>query len=337
MSIKGKAYIGGVFEHPTREAIGYSTPQLHAECAKGALEDAGLSKDDIDGYFCAAGDTPGLGQISAADYLGLKTKHIDSTDVGGSSYILQVGHAAEAIALGKCSIALITLAGRPRAEGMATGTQPRAPAVPMPDAPVVGVESAMVPVPTLRSVAAVWVMEPPVVLPPVSVATVMVPPEPVVMLLSAAAPVPPAAVLTLIATAFAPAFVVVIAPPAFMVKLSAPAPLVFVLIVIGLEPAPPTLALRATASPLEIVIAPLPVELAPFTVSVPVVLVRLIGPAPVALAVKLAPSDSVMKTPPDPVVAVTVPAVVRMWRPPCRCRSRWPRPASRAPPFPRPR
>ena len=31
----------------------------------------------------------------------------------------------EAIALGKCSIALITLAGRPRAEGMATGTAPR--------------------------------------------------------------------------------------------------------------------------------------------------------------------------------------------------------------------
>src|SRR5207253_1108910 len=43
------------------------------------------------------------------------------------------GHAAEAIALGKCSIALITLAGRPRAEGMATGTQPRAPERPMPE------------------------------------------------------------------------------------------------------------------------------------------------------------------------------------------------------------
>jgi acetyl-CoA C-acetyltransferase len=36
-----------------------------------------------------------------------------------------VGHAAQAIAAGKCSVALITLAGRPRAEGMATGTAPR--------------------------------------------------------------------------------------------------------------------------------------------------------------------------------------------------------------------
>ncbi len=133
MSIKDKAYIVGIYEHPTRLATDKTVMMLHAEVAAGALADAGLTKNDIDGYFCAAGDTPGFGQISAADYLGLKTRHIDSTDVGGSSYILQVGHAAEAIALGKCSIALITLAGRPRAEGMATGTQPRAPSVPMPE------------------------------------------------------------------------------------------------------------------------------------------------------------------------------------------------------------
>jgi acetyl-CoA C-acetyltransferase len=39
---------------------------------------------------------------------------MDTTDCGGSSYILHVGHAAQAIAEGKCSVALITLAGRPR-------------------------------------------------------------------------------------------------------------------------------------------------------------------------------------------------------------------------------
>src|SRR5438105_8613297 len=133
MSIKGKAYVVGIYEHPTRLATDKTVPQLHAESARGALEDAGLTKNDIDGYFCAAGAIAALGQLSTADYLGLKTRHIDSTDVGGSSYLLQVGHAAEAIALGKCSIALITLAGRPRAEGMATGTQPRAPERPMPE------------------------------------------------------------------------------------------------------------------------------------------------------------------------------------------------------------
>src|SRR5271156_1011405 len=124
MSIKGKAYIAGIYEHPTRKADDKTLAQLHAEVAKGALEDAGLTKADVDGYFCA-GDAPGRGVLSMADYLGLKLRHYDGTDSGGSSYIVHVGHAAEAIAAGKCKGALITLAGRPRAEGMATGTAPR--------------------------------------------------------------------------------------------------------------------------------------------------------------------------------------------------------------------
>src|SRR5574341_349733 len=63
------------------------------------------------------------------------------------------------------------------------------------------------------------------------------------------------------------------------------------------------------------VMGPLPVEVAPATVSVPVVLVRLIAPAPVAVAVKLAPFVSVMNTPPEPDAAVTVPAVVWIFAP----------------------
>src|SRR5262245_12452856 len=135
MSIKGKACIAGIYEHPTRLATDLSLAQIHAQVAKGALEDAGLTKDDVDGYFCA-GDAPGLGPMSMVEYMGLKPKHIDSTDVGGTSYVLHVGHALEAIASGKCKVALITLAGRPRAEGMATGTVPRSRGgTPTPDEP----------------------------------------------------------------------------------------------------------------------------------------------------------------------------------------------------------
>jgi acetyl-CoA C-acetyltransferase len=112
MSIKGKAYMVGVYEHPLRDIPDRSTAQVHAEVAKGALEDAGLSFSDVDAYFCA-GDAPGFGAMSMADYMGLKLKHMDSTETGGSSYIVHAGHAAEAIAAGKCKVALITLAGRP--------------------------------------------------------------------------------------------------------------------------------------------------------------------------------------------------------------------------------
>ncbi|MBZ0325348.1 MAG: thiolase domain-containing protein, partial [Alphaproteobacteria bacterium] len=68
MSIRGKAYIAGAFEHPTRHAVDKSLVQLHAEVAKGALADAGLSKDDVDAYYCA-GDAPGLGGLPMVDYL----------------------------------------------------------------------------------------------------------------------------------------------------------------------------------------------------------------------------------------------------------------------------
>ena len=117
------AYIVGAFEHPTRKAPDKSVAQLHAEIAIGALADAGLGKDDIDGLF-VAGDFPG-GALSAADYLNLRLRHVDSTDTGGTSYLIHVAHAVEAIKAGKCDVALVSLAGRPRSEGQATGTAPR--------------------------------------------------------------------------------------------------------------------------------------------------------------------------------------------------------------------
>jgi len=39
LTIKAKAYIAGIYEHPTRHAPDKSTAQLHAEVAKGAIEE----------------------------------------------------------------------------------------------------------------------------------------------------------------------------------------------------------------------------------------------------------------------------------------------------------
>ena len=133
MTIKRKACIAGAYEHPTRKAPDKTVAQLHAESAKGALADAGLALHDVDGYFCA-GDAPGLGGLSMVDYMGLKVRHLDTTETGGSSYLIHVAHAAQAIAAGKCNVALITLAGRPRSES-SSGTQPRNWGPNIPDAP----------------------------------------------------------------------------------------------------------------------------------------------------------------------------------------------------------
>jgi acetyl-CoA C-acetyltransferase len=146
MTLNGKAFIVGAYEHPTRKADDLSVVRLHADVAKGALEDAGLTKQDIDGYFCA-GDAPGLGTTTIAEYLGLRLRHVDSTECGGSAPILHVAHAAQAIAAGHCNVALITLAGRPRAAmaeaAAARGGASKAPLAlkaPDPDAPELAFE-----------------------------------------------------------------------------------------------------------------------------------------------------------------------------------------------------
>ena len=120
MSVRKKAWIAGAYEHPGRELPGRSLAQIHAEVAEGALSDAGLGFDDVDAYY-SAGDAPGFGALSMVDYLGLQCRNVDNTETGGSSYLVHVQHAAEAIAAGHIQVGLITLAGNPRTGGAAPG------------------------------------------------------------------------------------------------------------------------------------------------------------------------------------------------------------------------
>src|SRR3954454_9671530 len=113
MSIRGKAFIVGAYEHPERQIPDKTIPQIHADIAMGALKDAGLSLQDVDGFFSDAMGL-GMGVVSMAEYLGLKLSYMDSTESGGSSYLCHVGHAATAIAEGKCKVALVSLAGKGR-------------------------------------------------------------------------------------------------------------------------------------------------------------------------------------------------------------------------------
>ncbi len=125
MSIRGKAFIAGAYEHPGRKIPDQSLMEIHARVCVGALEDAGLAMGDVDAYF-GAGDSPGFGTLSMMDYLGISATYIDSTEMGGSSYVAHVNHAAAAIAAGKCQVALVSLAGKPRTGGAQPGGAGRA-------------------------------------------------------------------------------------------------------------------------------------------------------------------------------------------------------------------
>jgi acetyl-CoA C-acetyltransferase len=124
MTVRRAAHIAGAYEHPLRVIPDKTVPQIHAEVAVGALADAGLTMADVDAYY-SAGDAPGFGALSMADYLGLDCHYLDDTETGGSSYLVHVQHAATAIAAGHIDVALITLAGNPRSGGAGPGGSAR--------------------------------------------------------------------------------------------------------------------------------------------------------------------------------------------------------------------
>jgi acetyl-CoA C-acetyltransferase len=127
MSIRGKSFIVGAYEHPLRVIPDKSVAQIHAEVCAGALKDAGLTLNDIDGLAVVGGS--GMLPVAMADYLGLNNlRYLDGTAVGGSSPVYHIGHAAMAIAQGRCKAVLVSLANRPRSESAprSMGTSPEA-------------------------------------------------------------------------------------------------------------------------------------------------------------------------------------------------------------------
>jgi acetyl-CoA C-acetyltransferase len=119
MNPSGKVAIVGAYESPRRKADGVHPFQIHAEVARGALDDAGVTLDEIDGYCTAAGEAGEGGGvedvIELTEYLGLKSAtYFNGTDVGGCSYIVHAGQAMAAIASGLADMVLITYASCPR-------------------------------------------------------------------------------------------------------------------------------------------------------------------------------------------------------------------------------
>lgn len=115
---KFNAAIAGIYESPRRKAPEIHPFQILQEVITGALEDAGLKLSDVDGLGCAAGDFCEGGAVEnvteVAEYLGIQPTYFDSTDVGGCSPIVQLGHAAAAITAGLAETVVVAYAACPR-------------------------------------------------------------------------------------------------------------------------------------------------------------------------------------------------------------------------------
>ena len=88
--------------------------ELHYQAASRAVADAGLTKDDVDGF----GST-GMGllaPVEVAEYCGLRPTWADGTGVGGSTWEFMVEHAAAAITAGHAQTVVLVYGSTARAD-----------------------------------------------------------------------------------------------------------------------------------------------------------------------------------------------------------------------------
>ncbi len=104
--IRGKTAIIGVGQAGFGEAKGFSAYEIMAQSSLAALGDTGLKLSDVDGFFCAMMEDS-MPAIMAAEYLGIQPKFVDSTMVGGSSFVNYLVSASMALEAGLCDVALI--------------------------------------------------------------------------------------------------------------------------------------------------------------------------------------------------------------------------------------
>lgn len=115
--LRGAAAIVGIAESDLgdvgaeRHAI-----ELAGQAAARAVANAGLTMPDIDGLFgCVMGRF--MSNLDIGEYLGIRPRYSDSGNIGGSSFISYLYHAAAALHAGLCDAALIVYGSTPRADG----------------------------------------------------------------------------------------------------------------------------------------------------------------------------------------------------------------------------
>ena len=115
------AVVGAAESDLGQVAPGTSPLDLMAQATIRALEDCGLALKDVDGLFVAATQVR-MGPLALAEYLGIKPKYFDGTQVGGSSFMSHVAHAQAAIEHGLCEVAVIAYGSTQRSVSRAAAS-----------------------------------------------------------------------------------------------------------------------------------------------------------------------------------------------------------------------
>ncbi len=113
--LRGAAAVVGVGLTKFGELPGRTSLEVMAEAVHCALDDAGVTKDQVDGLFVSS-MTHGLHALHVAEYLGIHTKFTDSTSIGGASFVNCLQSAAMALKTGVCSVALLAYGSTSRSD-----------------------------------------------------------------------------------------------------------------------------------------------------------------------------------------------------------------------------
>jgi acetyl-CoA acetyltransferase len=111
-SLRNKVAIVGVADTEVGVVPQYSATQLYVRAARLALEDAGITKDEVDGLItCASWAEPYLYHAEMiAEYMQLFPRYCMGAPAGGGTTLAIMHHAASAIITGMCHTVLVTMA-----------------------------------------------------------------------------------------------------------------------------------------------------------------------------------------------------------------------------------
>jgi acetyl-CoA acetyltransferase len=114
---RGSAAIVGIAESDLGAVAKEMSPiDLMAQGIQRALADCGLHLRDVDGLICATTQSRTSG-LALSEYLGISPAFIDTTILGGSSFMFHVAHAQAALQLGLCKVAVIAYGSTQRTVG----------------------------------------------------------------------------------------------------------------------------------------------------------------------------------------------------------------------------
>lgn len=121
---RGHVAIAGAAESDLgKVAPGLSPLDLMAQATGRALDDCGLALDEVDGLFATTSQSR-MPTLALAEYLGIRPRYHDATNMGGASFMSMVAHAQAAIQAGLCTVAVIAYGSTQRSLGRANVAAP---------------------------------------------------------------------------------------------------------------------------------------------------------------------------------------------------------------------